>query len=147
MSQRTLATTDKKLALGELEALAGAFLSVLLALMLAGIARQEAGFLQLRPELPIELDQRAGQTQPDCIGLACYTAAMGENYYIELVGHLSDEKRLTDRDAPGLSWKILVQRTTVNRDVALTRTEKYAGDRRLTAAGPEVLLNLSCWHS
>ena len=115
--------------------------------MLARITGKEAGFLEFRPEFPIEFDQRTGNAQPDCIGLACHTTAVGENQNIELVGHLSDEKRLTHRDATGFSRKIIVERTTVDGYIALTRSNKYAGDRGLAATGPEVLLNLSCWHS
>src|SRR5579863_3475461 len=48
-----------KLALRELEALAGALLPVFLALMLAGIPRQHAQFLQLCTQLDIELEQGA----------------------------------------------------------------------------------------
>ena len=115
--------------------------------MLARIASEEAGLLEFRPELSIEFDQRAGNAQPDCVSLACNAPAAGENQNIELVGHLSDEKRLTDRDAPGFGRKIFVQRTAINRNIALTRTEEHAGDRGFAAPGPEVLLNLSCWHS
>ena len=137
----------KQLAFGELEPLAGAFLSVLLALMLARIAGEKTGFLQLRPQLPIEFDQGTGNAQPDRVGLTGNTTAVGENQNIELVGHLSDEKSLADRDAPGFGRKIFIQRTTVNCDVALAGTEEYAGDRGLATPRPQMLLNLSCWHS
>jgi len=50
---------SKELALRELEAFASALLSVLLALMLAGIPSEHSQFLQLGAQLNVELQQRA----------------------------------------------------------------------------------------
>ena len=54
-----------ELALGELEARPGALLAVLLALLLARVARQEAGRLEAMPQLDIELEERAGDAMAD----------------------------------------------------------------------------------
>ena len=58
------------LALGELEAAAGARLAVLLALDGAGIAGEEAGLLEGRTELGVEVAQRAGEPVADGTRLA-----------------------------------------------------------------------------
>src|SRR5580704_4238702 len=91
----------KRLAFGELEPLASALLSVLLALMLAGITGEEAGLFEFRPEFSIEFDQRAGDTEPDGICLTGNSTAVGENQNIKLVGHFGDEKCLANRNTPG----------------------------------------------
>src|SRR5262249_45071307 len=57
------------LPLGVLEALAGAGLPVLLALLLPIVARQEAGALQRRAPLGIREDQGAGDPVPHRFGL------------------------------------------------------------------------------
>src|ERR1700733_4574764 len=83
-----LACATARLALGELESLAGALLTVLLALVRARIAPQQSHLLQLRPQLGIEFEQGASNAQPRGAGLSRRSSASGENKNIELVGHL-----------------------------------------------------------
>src|SRR6476659_6362564 len=63
------------LSFAELEALACALLPVLLALLDARVARQEAFFLELRPQLDVVFDQRAGDAEAQRAGLAGDAAA------------------------------------------------------------------------
>src|SRR3954447_12092406 len=56
-------------ALGVLRGLAGLLEAVLLGLLLAGIASEEAGLLQRCAQLGIELDQRAGDAHAQRAGL------------------------------------------------------------------------------
>jgi hypothetical protein len=137
----------EKLAFRELEPLASALLSVLLALVLAGVTGEEAGLLELRAKFPIEFDQGARDSETDCVSLTSHAAAMGKNQDVELFCHLGDEKRLPNRDAQGFGREVVVERTPVDGNIALAGPEKYTRNRRFAATGSKVLLNLSCGHS
>jgi hypothetical protein len=63
------------LALGELEVGTGAFLPVLFALFGPGIAANEPGFLQWRPQVGVKFDQRPCDAVSDRTGLAHDTPA------------------------------------------------------------------------
>src|SRR5277367_1107002 len=67
----------KFLAFRELEALAGARLSRLLAFFLAGIATKQTGLLQRRPQGGINLNKGARQGEAQGSGLADQAAAVG----------------------------------------------------------------------
>src|SRR5580700_4521554 len=64
-----------RLALGELEASAGALLSVLLAFLAAGVAGYEAFGLERLAELGVEFHESAGDAELDRVGLAHDAAA------------------------------------------------------------------------
>jgi len=72
------------LALAELEALAGAFLSVLLTLFAAGIAGEHAFRLELLAQFKIEDEQCAGNTHADCVRLSVDAAAGTGGEHIEV---------------------------------------------------------------
>src|SRR5437867_11870606 len=74
-----------KLALGDLEPFASAFLSILLALVLPRVSRQHPQLLQLRAQLGVELQQRPRDSQFRCTGLPRRAAAAGCNQNIEFV--------------------------------------------------------------
>jgi len=59
-----------QLAFGELEALAGSLLSILLALLGPRITGEETGLLQLLAKLTVELAERTRNTVPDRPGLS-----------------------------------------------------------------------------
>ena len=136
----------KQLAFGELEPFTSSFLTVFLALVLAGITSEKTSLFELRTQLSIELDERPGDSETDRVCLTGNSTAMGKNHHVEFIAHLSDEKSLPHRNLKSLGRKILIERAAVHGDVAFTRPQKYTGDRRLAPAGPEVLLNLRCWH-
>src|SRR5438045_9713703 len=83
----------------ELEALARALLPVLLALLDARVARQEAFLLQLRPELGVVLDERAGDAQAQRAGLAGDAAAGDSGEHVELLGRFRHGQRTADQRA------------------------------------------------
>ena len=68
--RRRSSTKARSLALGELEALAGALLTVLLTLLDASVAGQQAISLQGLAQFSIELKQGAGNAELDCIACA-----------------------------------------------------------------------------
>src|SRR4051812_27381144 len=85
------------LPLGELEAAAGAALAVLLALLHAAVAGEEADAAECDLEIVVVLRQRAGQAHDDGAGLATGAAAGGVDGHVHLpagVGHL---QRAEDR--------------------------------------------------
>jgi hypothetical protein len=132
----------KKLALGELEALAGTFLSVLLALMFAGIARQKAGLLQRAAQFRIKSHQRTGDTQTDCSGLTGNATAMRQHQNVETFGHFHRAQGLLHGDAASFGGKIIFECTPVDGDLTRPRPQKYTGNARLAASRSQILLDL-----
>src|SRR3954451_1220711 len=84
------------LALGELEAGAGALLSVLLALLHARIAREETGLLQPLAKLGVVNLKGAGDAVTDRTGLTARTTTINGDDEIELVVRLGERERLLD---------------------------------------------------
>src|SRR6476646_8192453 len=87
---------DLPLAFAELEALARALLSVLLALLDARVARQEAFLLQLRPKLEVVLDERARDAEAQRARLASDAAAGDRRQHVELIGRFGQGQRPPD---------------------------------------------------
>ena len=83
------------LTLAELEALAGALLTVLLAFLLARIAGHEAFSLQLATQLRVELLQGTGNAHANCTGLGHYAAAIASGDYVEARAVLREHECLT----------------------------------------------------
>src|SRR4051794_5690963 len=98
------------LAFAELEALARALLPVLLALLDARVARQEAFLLQLRPELQVVLDQGAGDAEAQRAGLAGDAAAGDRRQHVELVRRFGQRERALDLGAERFGGEGLVDR-------------------------------------
>src|SRR3954464_4704315 len=80
----------------ELEALARALLSVLLAFLDARVARQEAFLLQSRPQFEVVFHQRPRNAQAQRSGLAGDAAARDGGEYIEFIGRFGHGHRLLD---------------------------------------------------
>src|SRR5579884_1151215 len=121
----------ERLAFRELEALARALLTVLLTFVRSRIASQQTRLLQARPQLRVDLDQRARDSQPDGACLSGRTAAVGENQNIELVRHFGCEQRLARNRARRFVGEIMLERPAVHRDLALTGSQEDARNRRL----------------
>ncbi len=140
------APTD--LALGKLEPLASAFLTVFLPFMRARIAGQETCRLEPRPKLGIKFDQRPCDSQPGSTCLADGTAAIRENEDVELVGHFRGEQRLTNNKAGGFIYKIMFKGTAIDCNLALARTAGrcvrpiFSGDPFLNAVLAKLALNI-----
>src|SRR3954447_20023944 len=127
------------LPLGELEPLTCALLSVLLALVLAGIAGQETELLELATQFGIELNQCPCDAETGRAGLACEAAAVGEDQHIEFVGRFRCQERLTHHSPGGLGGEILVPSAAVDGDGALAGTQKNAGNGGLPPARSQML--------
>lgn len=128
-------TSKSKLTLGELEPLASALLTVLLALMLARVTGQKACRLQLAAQLRIELDQSARDAEPGCSRLAGDTAAIGQDQNIEAVRHFGEQQGLANVGAGRFVRKVIVKWPVVDRDLAFTGTQEHTRGGGFAAAG------------
>src|SRR5882762_224420 len=121
----------QKLALRELEALARALLSVLLAFLHSRIARQKSVFPQRWPQLRIESRNRARQSHAYRPRLSAHAAAMRRHHYVYLVGDIRELQRLDRVMLPRVIRKILFDRAAVHRELPRPRTQEHARHRFL----------------
>src|SRR5260370_7905804 len=84
----------QNLALRELEALARALLSVLLAFLHSRITRQKSVLPQRWPQLRIESRNRARQSHAHRPRLSAHAAAMRRYHHVHLVGDIRELQRL-----------------------------------------------------
>src|SRR5687767_10079419 len=110
-------------ALGELEAGAGALLAVLLALLHARVAREEAGLLESLAQLEVVHLQRTGDPVADRAGLAARAAAVDGDDDVELVDGLRQGERLLDDHLQHFIAEVVVERAAIDRDRARSRTD------------------------
>lgn len=138
------AKSERPLPLGELEPAASAFLTVLLTLVGARIAGQITELFELAAQLGVELNQRAGNAEPDGACLAAAAAALSQDKHVEFVGGFRRQKRLPDeRPGRGRS-EILFRIPAIDGDLTFAGPEKNAGDGAFSAPSPLVLNNLAC---
>src|SRR5688572_8156309 len=97
------------LALRELEAGAGALLSVLLALFHARIAREEAGLLEALAKLGVVNLERARDAVANRTGLPARAAAVHRDDDVELVDRLRQRERLLDDHLQHFIAEVVVQ--------------------------------------
>src|ERR1044072_276711 len=97
------------LSLRELEALAGALLSILLTFLDARVARHQARLLQRRTKISIVLKQRAGDAMANCACLARRSATANVDQNIKFGRGLGQLQRLPDDHAQRFVGKILVE--------------------------------------
>src|SRR6266481_5328838 len=121
----------QKLTLRELEALARALLSVLLAFLHSRIARQKSIFPQRRPQLRIESRNRPRQSHAHRSRLSAHSAAMRRHHHVYLVGDIRELQRLDRIMLPRVIRKILLDRAAVHRELSRTRTQEHARHRFL----------------
>src|SRR5205807_352967 len=84
------------LALGVLGGFAGSLQAVLLALLHARVARQEAGLLEHRAALDVELDERPGDAVRDRARLARHAPARDPDADVEAPQRVGELERLQD---------------------------------------------------
>src|SRR5512136_1091717 len=121
-----------RLALGELEPFAGSGLTVFLALLHAGVPREEAGLLQSGPEFRVELAQGPGDAVLERVSLTGNAAAADVDVEIELAHLVGDSQGLLDdllEDFPG---KVVVEIPVVDREHAGSILHPDPGNRRLS---------------
>src|SRR5574341_1367480 len=105
--------------LAELEPGAGALLSVLLALLDARVARQEAGLLELDAQLGVVLAERSRDRVSDGARLGGHAAAVDRGYDVELVVRLRHRERLLDDLLQGLdASEVVVEPARVELELA-----------------------------
>jgi hypothetical protein len=134
VQQRAPKTTTKRLALGELEALARALLAVLLAFLHTGIARQETVGAQRRAKLRVEAADGAGESHANCSGLTTNAAALGGANDIDLIGQAGELQRLDSVMLPSVIGEISIDGATVDGEFSRARAKKNARNRFLAAA-------------
>src|SRR5882724_5393675 len=125
----------EKLTLRELEALARAFLSVLLAFLHSRIARQKSVLPQRRPQLRIESRNRPRQSHAHRASLPAHTAAVRRHHYVHLVGNVRKLQRLDCVMLPRVIRKILFNRPAVDGKLAGAGTKEHARHRLLAPSG------------
>jgi len=124
---------------GELEALAGALLTVLLPLMSASVARKQTESLQFTAELGVELNQRAGNAEACCAGLTADPAAIGENQNIETVSQFRGEQRLAHVGTGRLVDEIVFKRPMIDRNLTFTGPEEDTRCCGFPSSGSQLL--------
>src|SRR6266446_9777305 len=104
--------------LRELEALARALLSVLLAFLDPRIARDQSRVFQGRPQVAVVLNQSSRNSVTNRSGLARWSAAGNVDQHVELGCRLSQLHRLTNDHPQRLVRKIHIERSAINLKVA-----------------------------
>ena len=141
----TRVPASRNLAFGELEPLAGAFLAVLLALVLARDRGSGSRASSACPQFRVELHQSPGDAQTGCARLAGDAAAIREDQ--------------DDRTCPWFRWpasgcrtmaraafrrEVILERAVVDLDLALAGPQEHASHRCLAAARSQILNYRRC---
>src|SRR4051794_7338455 len=101
-------------ALAELEPRTGTLLAILLAFLLARVARQEAGRLEAVAQLGVESEQSAGDAVPNGAGLARAAAPGDADGDVELLHRLGQLQGLLDDHLEHFVRKVVVERPAVD---------------------------------
>src|SRR5688500_15043628 len=122
-------------ALGVLRRLAGLLQAVLLRLLLACVAGEEAGLLERRALLGVELGKGAGDAEAEGTGLARHAATVdGGVDVVHLVG-VGDLEGLGHDHAVHGRREVVLEAAAVDRDGAGAGTDPDPRDGPLAAAG------------
>jgi len=127
------------LALGELEPLPGAFLSVLLTLLGPWVAGKKSGLLELLPQLTVELAEGSGDAVTDGTRLASASAACDIDQNVELGECVGQLERLPDDHPQRLVLKIVVDRGTVHLELTAPFAKIDASGSAFATTGSVVL--------
>src|SRR4051794_30214420 len=126
------------LALGELRALARLLEAGLLALLGAGVAREEAAALELAAQVGVRFEQGARDAVAQGAGLGADAAAVHAGHDVHAILVADGLQRLADRALQRRAREEVVQRLAVDRVRAGARLEDHAGDSGLALAGRAV---------
>src|SRR3954470_18765095 len=121
-------------ALGVLRSLAGLLEPVLLALLDPGVTGEEAGLLESRTVLALDLDEGAGDGQAQRAGLTRDAATLEEADDVVLLALLQGHERLTDELLVHLVGEVLLQGAAVELELAGAGEQTYPDDGLLAAA-------------
>src|SRR6266545_3968470 len=139
-ASRSSSPPDPPLTLAELEAAPGALLSVLLALLDAGVPREESRLLEALPEFQVELAQRARDAVADGSRLRRRTTAGDDGQHVELLGRLRDREGLLGHHLQRfVAAEVVVEGLVVEMDLARAGAQPHARDGRLALSGRVVL--------
>lgn len=112
-------TGPTPLSLDELEAAAGFFAPVLLALFHARVARQESASAELFSKLFIHLDEGAGDAELDRAGLARNATAVRAGEHVVASFHGEVHERAVHQNVQNGAAQIFAELAAVDRDLAL----------------------------
>lgn len=104
------------LSLRELEALASALLTVLLAFFGAWVSADETSFLELAAQIAVELYESAGNAVTYCPCLTGNAAASHVDVDVELTHSVSELQGLTNDHALSFAAEVVFDRSLVDRD-------------------------------
>src|SRR5580658_7459994 len=123
------------LPLAVLEALAGAGLPVLLAFLLARVAREKARSLDRSTLLGVERDEGARDAVAHGLGLRRLAAARARGPHVELILGFDELEGLPQDHPRRLALEVLVDREVVDDDGAVSGFQPDARDGGLALAG------------
>lgn len=109
---------DKKLAFGELEAAAGAWLTGFLTLFHSRVAGQETGFFENRTQIGVLLAQSAGDGVTNCSGLTGDAATFGIDFDIKFLGGFRDDEGIKNLILEAQGGEVSLELTSVDFDLA-----------------------------
>src|SRR5262249_26304629 len=104
-----------RLALGVLRSLAGLLQAVLLGLGDARVTGQEAGLLECRPVVRVDLGERASTREPQRAGLTGDATAAKVGDDVERLGLLGNHERLANKLLVHLVREVRLEGATVER--------------------------------
>src|SRR5690606_3825554 len=138
---RPLGSTPSRSTLRELEPLARAGLTGLLAFELPRIARQETLLAQHATQPLVVADQRSRETETDRARLTRQTTAVHRDLDVESTLMLRDLQRLLSMLLQGETREVLGQRTTVHFPVPGAGAEIHPRHARLAPTHAVILLD------
>src|ERR671914_1306491 len=135
MTARRIAGPVSDLALGVLGGLARLLQSVLPPLFLPTVARQEAGLLEYRPEIRVELGEGARDRVPQGAGLSRDPSPLDLGDDVVAALGIRASQGLVHDHAMGHARKVVVDGTAVDRPGAASRHQPSAAHGLLAPAG------------
>src|SRR5215207_4044165 len=120
-------------ALGVLGSLAGLLEPVLLALLDPRVPGEEAGLLESRAVVRLDLDEGAGDGQAQGAGLTGDAAALEQTDDVVLLGLLEGHERLTDELLVHLVREVLLEGAAVELELAGAGEQPHPDDGLLAA--------------
>ena len=113
--------------LGDLEALAGAGLTGLLAFLLPGITGEELVFAEGVLKIGIRLEEGAGDTELDGTDLTGHSTTHGADGSVVLVGDIGGLEGVEHLVLEGESTEVILEGALVDRDLTRARDKGDAG--------------------
>src|SRR5258706_1031031 len=135
--------SPKFLSLRELETLARALLSVLLAFFNTRIAGNQSGLLQSGPQVAVIFNQGACNAVANRPCLTGRAAAGHVDQHVELGRGFRQVKRLTNNHPVCFVGKVRLESFSVDQEIACARSQIDSSGRSLSPPG-SVVLNI--WH-